>query len=257
MILKEADDRSGDIAELKRLKDTSPPRFHTAIQKQIDSIYAGREGERSAAHFINREYRHSERMLVLHDLRIGVDDDYAQIDHLVIHRFQGVAWVLETKNYSGQLSCDEHGDWTVWYGRKPQPIPSPVNQARRHCETLRLWLKANDVHAIREVRPVVLISPTSSVNRTKLSPDAHVVKSDNFAEWWNKQADKIGVGSALGMMGRHMLGGFRLLAQGHPEVRHSPVSETVENVLSILARLDQHESDRHRQPYLFERPPQA
>lgn len=208
MILKEADDRSGDIAELKRLKDTSPPRFHATIQKQIADIYAGLEGERSAAHFINREYRHSEKMLVLHDLRIGVDEDYAQIDHLVIHRFQRVAWVLETKNYSGRLSCDEHGDWTVWYGRKPQPIPSPVNQARRHCETLRLWLKANVTDAIGDIRPVVLISPTSSVNRTRLPPDAHIVKSDNFVEWWNKQADKIGVGTALGVMGRHMASGL-------------------------------------------------
>lgn len=208
MILKEADDRSADIAELKRLKDIAPASFRPAIQKQIENVYSGIAGERHAAHFLKREFGSSENMAVLHDLRIGVDGDYAQIDHLVIHRIQGAAWVLETKNYSGRLSCDEHGDWTVWRGQRPTSIASPVNQARRQCEILRLWLAANGVTAIKQIHPVVLISPTSSIDRRKLPPEAHVVKSDNFGEWWRKQTDRIGLGTALGMIGRHMVRGM-------------------------------------------------
>jgi hypothetical protein len=208
MVLKEADDRSEDIAELKRLKDASAASFGPAIQKQIDNIYAGVAGERDAAHFINREFGNSERMAVFHDLRIGVDGDYAQMDHLVIHRFQAAAWVLETKNYAGRLSCDEHGDWTTWLGGKPRSIPSPINQARRHCETLRLWLKANGIKVIQKIEPVVLISPTSSVNRKNLPADTHIVKSDNFGEWWRRRSEDIGVGRALGMMGRHLISGM-------------------------------------------------
>lgn len=208
MIFKEADDRSKDISELRRLKETSPSSYGRAIQQQIDNIYAGVAGERDAAHFLKREFVHSENIAVLHDLRIGVDGDYAQIDHLVLHRVRGAAWVLETKNYSGRLSCDEHGDWTVWRNGKPRSVPSPINQARRHCEALRLWLNANEIAAIYEIDPVVLISPTSSVDRTKLPRDVHVVKSDNFGPWWQKQADAIGVVSALGMAGRHLLSGM-------------------------------------------------
>ena len=208
MVLKEADDRSEDITELKRLKAASPASFGPAIQKQIDNIYAGVAGERDAAHFINREFGQHERMAVLHDLRIGVDGDYAQIDHLVIHRFQAAAWVLEMKNYSGRISCDEHGDWTVWLNGKPRPIPSPINQARRHCESLRLWLKANGITVIQRIEPVVLISPTSSVNRKNLPPNVQMVKSDNFGEWWRKQSEAIGAASLLSMMGRHLLSGM-------------------------------------------------
>lgn len=145
MILKEADDRSSDIAELEGLKRTSPQAFHAAIQKQINNIRAGVAGERNAAHFLKRQFEHSDNVAILHDLRIGIDGDFAQIDHLVMHRVQRAAWVLETKNYSGRLSCDEHGDWTVWRGRKPQSIPSPIEQARRQCEWLRLWLKENGI----------------------------------------------------------------------------------------------------------------
>jgi hypothetical protein len=79
MILKEADDRAEDLGELKRLRDTSPPSFRASIQKQIDNIHKGIAGEREAAHFLKREFGHSKRVLILHDLRIGVDGDYARL----------------------------------------------------------------------------------------------------------------------------------------------------------------------------------
>ncbi|HZF42329.1 MAG TPA: nuclease-related domain-containing protein [Sphingomonadaceae bacterium] len=208
MILKEADDRSAGIAELKLLESIAPASFRPAVQKQIENIYSGIAGERDAAHFLKREFGSSERTAVLHDLRIGVDGEYAQIDHLVIHRIQGAAWVLETKNYSGRLSCDEHGDWTVWRNGKPTSIASPVNQARRQCEVLRQWLDANGIRTIQKINAVVLISPTSSIDRRKLPSDAHIVKSDNFGDWWRKQTDGIGLGTALGMVGRHMVSGM-------------------------------------------------
>ncbi|WP_336985571.1 nuclease-related domain-containing protein [Altererythrobacter aquiaggeris] len=208
MILKDADNRSEDIAELKRLRDVSPRRFRAVIQKQINNLYCGLNGENSAAHFISREFGKSENTAILNDLRIGMDDDYAQIDHLVIHRVQAVAWVLETKNYSGRLTCDEHGDWTVWTGSRPVSIASPINQARRQCAMLRQWLDAYGLDKIREIRPVVLISPTSSVDRRKLPADAHVVKSDNFVSWWKEQSAQIGFASAVGLVGRHLLKGM-------------------------------------------------
>jgi len=208
MILKEADDRSTDIAELHRLQERSPAAFKRIIQKAIRNIRSGCKGERDAAHFLNRELGDDERMMILHDLRIDAGGEFAQIDHLVVHRYQAAAWVLETKNYSGRLSCDEHGDWTVWYNGKPQPVPSPVNQARRQCKALRLWLDANGGSSIRTIHPVVLISPTSSVDRKKLPAETHVVKSDNFAEWRKKQAEGLGTLTLLGMIGRHVLNGL-------------------------------------------------
>jgi hypothetical protein len=73
---------------------------------------------------------------------------------------------------------------------------------------LRLWLKGEGISSIKQVHPVVLISPTSSIDRRKLPADTHVVKADNFVEWWRKQADAIGIGTALGMVSRHFISGM-------------------------------------------------
>lgn len=208
MILKEADDRSRDIAELQRLKQTADEKLHARIDKQIRNVRTGAKGESDAAYFLKGEYGASEGVIVINDLRLEIDGDFVQIDHLVLHRFQGAAWVLESKNWSGRMTCDEHGDWTVWYGKKPKSVPSPVSQARRQCTMLRRWFDQHGIETIRKIDPVVLISPTSSVNRTYLPPDTHVVKSDNFATWWQEQADQIGFAKALGMVGRHLIQGM-------------------------------------------------
>lgn len=208
MILKYADDRSGDIAQLEVLLGSAPKSLRDPIKKQIANLRAGCAGERDAAHFLNREFGTSPRIAILHDLRLDLNSEVAQIDHLVIHRVQATAWVLETKNYAGRLTCDEHGDWTVWNRSKPRSIHSPINQARRQCELLRQWLAAQNITAIQKIEPVVLISPTSSIDRSKVDAGSHVVKSDNFGEWWRKQADAIGFGTALRMVGKHMLNGI-------------------------------------------------
>ena len=208
MIWKEAYDRESDIAQLEQLYDGASGADKARIKKQIANIRAGRAGERDAAHFLKREFGESQRMGIVHDLRLELDGEVAQIDHLVIHRFQATAWVLETKNYAGRLTCDEYGDWTVWSRGKPRDIPSPVNQARRQCELLCQWLQANGITSIQKIQPVVLISPKSSIDRSKLPTDAHVVKSDNFGEWWQKEADSIGVAGALRMVGKHLLSGM-------------------------------------------------
>ena len=208
MIWKEADNRESDIEQLQKLYETASYVEKTRIQKQIANIRAGRAGERDAAHFLKREFGESQNLGILHDLRLELNGDVAQIDHLVIHRFQATAWVLETKNYAGRLTCDEHGDWTVWNRGKPRDIPSPVNQARRQCELLRQWLQANEITSIQKIQPVVLISPKSSIDRSKLPTDAHVVKSDNFGQWWQKEADSIGFGTALRMASKHFLSGM-------------------------------------------------
>lgn len=209
MILKEADDRSDELAELERLLSAcTDEQKRSAIKRQILMLQSGLRGERDAAHFLDRAFGASEKMLVIHDLRFEVNGEFAQIDHLVLHRIQRSAWVLETKNHAGRLNCDEHGDWTVWRGSKPQSIPSPINQAKRQCEWLRIWLEQHGFKPLRKIEPVVLISPTSSMNRKNLGAYDHVVKSDNFRSWWDKQTDAIGFVSALGIVGQHLASGL-------------------------------------------------
>ncbi|MGB3807068.1 MAG: nuclease-related domain-containing protein [Erythrobacter sp.] len=106
MILKQSDERRGDLAELTRLAS----RCNAAQKRRVDSKYkkltAGNRGERVAAYVMNRLFGEAGRIGLLHDLRIGVRGEFAQIDHLVIHRGQGCIWLCETKNYGGRLQCN-------------------------------------------------------------------------------------------------------------------------------------------------------
>jgi hypothetical protein len=206
VILKTADDKAHTIAALEQLKEGAPPSIVKRIDQEIRNIRAGAAGERNAAHFINREFGRSERVAVLHDLRLRVGTDFAQIDHLLIHAVQARAWVLETKNFSGRLSCDEHGDWTVWRNQHPRSIPSPVNQARRQSILLSRWFEAAGVPGI-EVIPTVLISPTTSVNRKHLADDARIIKSDNFPDWLRKEAEGIDVFDSFRMVAGYFWNG--------------------------------------------------
>lgn len=192
MILKNADDRSADLTTLQDLlKEAASPRQRALVQEQIDNLLAGQKGERDVAYFLNHDYRDSERSIVIHDLRIDVDGEVAQIDHLIIQRFIRTAIVIESKSYRGQLHCNAAGEWTAWYGRRPVPIPSPVKQVKRHVTTLQRWLKAEGITDIAEFWPLVLIAPGM---RARIDPaarsDVPVKTADLFPEWWAQHAEQ-------------------------------------------------------------------
>jgi len=215
MILKEASGRQDDICQIERLA-AAHPCVRDKADAEIWRIRSGEAGEGSAAHFLNREFRESTRVAVLHDIRLHCGDgDFAQIDHLLIHRVQGTAWILETKNYSGDLHCDEHGDWMVFYNRRPTHVPSPVEQAKRQGIVLERWLKHHEIKGVSRIVPVVLTNPRARISRKHLRPDDHVVKSDNFGRWFQDQANGIGPGTALGMIGRYLVSGMSEM-----ELRH-------------------------------------
>jgi hypothetical protein len=47
-------------------------------------------------------------------LRFVLDGEVAQIDHLIINRGMGM-YLVETKNYAGNLVINDHGEFTVEY----------------------------------------------------------------------------------------------------------------------------------------------
>ncbi|WJY17466.1 nuclease-related domain-containing protein [Alteriqipengyuania flavescens] len=198
MNLKDCDGRRDDIAALTLLAGRCNPAQKKRLDEEYAKLIAGTAGEREAARIMNREFGESDRMGLLHDIRIGVRGEYAQIDHLVIHRVQGRIWLCETKNYGGRLQCDAHGEWTIWYGNRPQPVPSPIEQARLQAIVLRRWLEENG-YGYLEVLPMVLCAPKSSVDRREIPEDVTIVKWDQFPSWWRDQAEKVGVLSAMRM----------------------------------------------------------
>lgn len=199
MILKQSDRRSGDLSELTRLASKCNPAQKRRLDREYKKLTVGIQGEQDAAHVMNRVFGESDRTGLLHDLRIGVRGEFAQIDHLVIHRVQGRIWLCETKAYGGRLQCNEHGEWTVWYGKKPQPVFSPIEQARLQAIILRRWLEENKF-AYLEVLPLVLIAPTASLDRRQLPDDVSLVKWDQFGDWWERQTNDLSFLSAIKMV---------------------------------------------------------
>ncbi len=136
MLIKSADDRTEDIAELKALL-TEPnltPNQKKRIQEKLRNLEKGAWGEQQAAYFLDFHFDKYQNTIILHDLRLELSSGKtAQIDHLIINRCLDI-YILESKNWS-QLTVDETGACTTWDGRIVG-VESPLEQCKRHADVL-------------------------------------------------------------------------------------------------------------------------
>jgi Nuclease-related domain len=190
MLLKTADDKSGDIQALEVLlgRPDVDARQRRAIQDEIWAIRLGAKAESDAAYQLDFDLRDSKNWAVIHDLRIDVDGLTAQIDHVVISQMLEV-FVCESKSYTGGVKVNEHGEWLTFRDRRPIGIPSPVEQNRRHIKVLEQVIKLGYVKLPRRIvtlkptyKNIVLVSVSGLINRPKQKlPDLDlVVKVDQF-----------------------------------------------------------------------------
>ena len=190
MLLKAADDKSGDIRALEALagRPDIDARQRRAIRDETWAIRLGAKAEADAAYQLDFDLRDNRNWAVIHDLRIEVDGLVAQIDHLVISRMLEV-FVCESKSYTGGVKVNEHGEWSTYRDRRPIGIPSPVEQNRRHIKVLEGVIKAGHVELPRRIvalkptyRNIVLVSERGLISRPKAKlPDLDsVVKVDQF-----------------------------------------------------------------------------
>ena len=209
MIIKHADDHSADLETLQTLLDHpgADAITRTRITAEVRRIKAGARGEAAAAYEIDRLFGSSDKHAVIHDLRIEVDGQVAQIDHLVINRFLS-AFLCETKNFAEGLSCNTHGEWVGFRNNRPFGIASPLHQGARHCDILRILLQqGHPWHPRRLGGPIgvrmehfVLVSNTARITRPKAGtvPDIdRVVKIEGFGDRREAYADRIGTMEAL------------------------------------------------------------
>lgn len=88
MLLKSADDRAPDIAALEALRARPGLDERTArrIEREIWAMRLGATAESDAAYLLDFDFRDSRNWAVIHDLRLEVDGQVAQMDHLAISR---------------------------------------------------------------------------------------------------------------------------------------------------------------------------
>ena len=148
---------------------------------------------RSSRENYRRGVSSDANVMTLHDLRLDLDGRVAQIDHLLINRLFEV-WVCESKSFTGRVSVNQHGEWSVYYGGQPRGIDSPIEQNRRHVAVLNdLFARGHVTLPKRlgltltpEVRSLVLLSKKTSLERplgfTRVDGMETVIKVDSSHE---------------------------------------------------------------------------
>lgn len=204
MLIKSADDQTRRLQLLEALQ--ASPRLDRGqkekLEKYLQRTKSGLKGERDAAHYIDTHLLDSENHAVLHDLRFEIDGSVAQIDHLIIGRLF-FFYLLETKNFGGNLVINDHGEFTVEYGREKYGIESPIEQSKRHEAMLVRLLDELGISGRFSKRPTVfhavLLHPRAIIERpAKEKFDTSIVmKADQFNTWRLQQVDAMGVGSVF------------------------------------------------------------
>ena len=209
MLIKSADDKSKRLALLEDLQ-RSPlldRRQQEWLRDEHHRTKRGIAGERDAAHYLDNYLKDDPDRALLHDLRFKVDGEVIQIDHLVITRSLYV-YLLETKNFNGNLRINEFGEFSVEYaGERVYGIPSPLEQSRRHEGPLRKLFGTLGIEGRNgggaQIQHCVLVHPTSIIHRPPANKldTSNVIKADQFRAWHERfQDQRGGVGVVLGSL---------------------------------------------------------
>lgn len=206
MLIKSADDKTKRLKLLESLADSDrlDERQRDWLRAEYKRAQRGIAGERDAAHYLDRSFSDSKNHAILHDLRLEVDGQVAQIDHLVIGR-ANMYYLLETKTYSGSLHINEYGEFTVEYGEeKRYGIESPLEQSRRHETVLkkvidRLGMRGR-IGATPQFVHIVMVHPKATIHRppAKAFDTSTIIKADQFATWHEQFVEKMKAPSVLG-----------------------------------------------------------
>lgn len=196
MIIKNCDDRTGDVETLERLAVGADGPTRKNIEAELRNLRSGVKGEKDAAYFIDFDLSSSKNWVIIHDLRVEVGSRVAQIDHLLINRVLEV-FVLETKSLHASLKITEDGEFLRFneWKKTYEGMPSPLAQNERHVAVLKEAIKQVALPSRLGVRleptfePYVLISPKTRIDRPKAFDTSRVVKADVFVKTIQKQVD--------------------------------------------------------------------
>lgn len=102
---------------------------------------AGYKAEQQMAFYLRRAFGESDDIHVFNDLRLERSGEFAQIDHLVLHRFGFV--LIESKSVSGTIEVNGQLEFVRIAGGQRRGMQSPIQQVKLQCELLRQLLEAN------------------------------------------------------------------------------------------------------------------
>lgn len=190
MILKKSDDKKIQIAELEQLLNEATEIIKPKIQKELNMLRAGIKGEQESTYHIDFNLRNNKNYFVIHDLRLEIDGNVAQIDHLLINRTFDI-FSLETKHFNSGIKINDDGEFMQWnlYKKVFEGIPSPLAQNQRHIKVLTEIFKRRIELPTKLGFPLiptfhsrVLVNNDSRIDRSKKYDSSNLVKSEHFFE---------------------------------------------------------------------------
>lgn len=197
MIIKEKDSVEPQIRELNnllKLKNLTNTQ-REQITFEISNVKKGDKGERETAYHLNTHLGNSKNIAIIHDFRIEIDGQSAQIDHLIINRFFEFD-ILETKNIKADLRMTPNDDFEIFKKSGWEGMASPVEQNKRHIKVLEYFL--DQIKIIPEKAGGIKIEPIfnswvlvpTSCNITRRMSEMNIVKMDSFCTKRSKVKDK-------------------------------------------------------------------
>ncbi len=110
-------------------------------QSKNKRILAGQKQEQQVSFYLNREFKNSSDLFIFNDLRLSHDNENAQIDHLVIHKYGFI--IIESKSIYGEVKINQAGEWQRNYkGGRFEGMPSPIKQVELQHQLLKQLLNS-------------------------------------------------------------------------------------------------------------------
>jgi hypothetical protein len=186
MLIKQADDQSGAIAELERLASGAGVEAKRAAE-ELRRRRGGIKGESESAYLIDFEFAKSKNWAVIHDLRLEHEGRVAQIDHLLINRWMDF-YVLESKHFHAGLKITEDGEFLRWnnFRKSFEGMASPLEQNERHIAVLRDVVDRVELPMRLGVRipasfaTLILVAPNARIDRPKRFDTSRIIKADQL-----------------------------------------------------------------------------
>ncbi len=205
MLLKKADSKDHQIAELERLQSGATGERRSRIEQEIRIVRAGIKGEQEAAYLIDFSRKDSEHCVVIHDLRLEIDGQVAQIDHLMINRIL-YCYVFETKHFASGFKITDDGEFLRWndYRKSYEGMPSPLAQNERHVAVLKKAFDRIEMPSRLGIRlpisyfPLMLVSSNARIDRPKGFDSSGIIKADMLDAFIQKKADSLGFLDVVG-----------------------------------------------------------
>lgn len=167
----------------------------TLINSNSAKIQAGQKQELDVAFYLRRAFKDHSQVFVFNDVKFKHKGETAQIDHLIAYTYGFI--LIESKSITGEVTINEHQEWSRSYRGQWQGMPSPIKQVELQLALLRSLVIDNAPHLLpkllsklqqnfggREWHSICAISSNAIINRnnTPKTVEERLVKSEFIAD---------------------------------------------------------------------------